>query len=417
MILIVRSHYAMLCTDIFLTSPMRLVSSSESWYSSSILAVEQLNTTNALANYATEAVHPTNIRTWISPSSAVELNTTSALANYATEAGISVINVGEPSIRKTRDTKLKSERSEDGVAVTSLITSRVALQRARVVTRGREQVVALGDIVGGGGGGVGGSEDLNPRTSALIKDRPFAVLQRSRGVHHGQRDPLLLVFADAAHREEGESPQDRWDARQKEGDVVRVGVVEDQPWKERRNPHGTRRADTHRCRSPPTRACADINTVHPTEIRTSISPSSAVELNTTSALANYATKANLKMVPNKPAIGGPRVSGMEQNPKRKPMACVAPLCPQISNAIGPSKLMKHPSNIPIHKAMTTSRAKLLVTYPPPVVASHLKAMHQCHVFEQSVQSKRHDDGENRATSRHEAVHNAHVALEVVPKDD
>nr|CAD7452117.1 unnamed protein product [Timema tahoe] len=34
--------------------------------------------------------------------------------------------------------------------------------------------------------------------------------------------------------------------------------------------------------------------VHPTEIRTSISPSSAVELNTTSALANYATEA----VPN-----------------------------------------------------------------------------------------------------------------------
>nr|CAD7200884.1 unnamed protein product [Timema douglasi] len=31
-------------------------------------------------------VHPTEIRTWISPSSAVELNTTSALANYATEA-------------------------------------------------------------------------------------------------------------------------------------------------------------------------------------------------------------------------------------------------------------------------------------------------------------------------------------------
>nr|CAD7201945.1 unnamed protein product [Timema douglasi] len=30
--------------------------------------------------------------------------------------------------------------------------------------------------------------------------------------------------------------------------------------------------------------------VHPTEIRTSISPSSAVELNTTSALDNYATK-------------------------------------------------------------------------------------------------------------------------------
>nr|CAD7264528.1 unnamed protein product [Timema shepardi] len=31
--------------------------------------------------------------------------------------------------------------------------------------------------------------------------------------------------------------------------------------------------------------------VHPTEIRTSISPSSAVEINTTSAFANYATEA------------------------------------------------------------------------------------------------------------------------------
>nr|CAD7409548.1 unnamed protein product [Timema cristinae] len=35
------------------------------------------------------AVHPTEIRTSISPSSAVELNTTSALANYATEAALS----------------------------------------------------------------------------------------------------------------------------------------------------------------------------------------------------------------------------------------------------------------------------------------------------------------------------------------
>nr|CAD7410186.1 unnamed protein product [Timema poppensis] len=33
------------------------------------------------------AIHPTEIRTSISPSSAVELNTTSTLANYATEAG------------------------------------------------------------------------------------------------------------------------------------------------------------------------------------------------------------------------------------------------------------------------------------------------------------------------------------------
>nr|CAD7258144.1 unnamed protein product [Timema shepardi] len=35
--------------------------------------------------------------------------------------------------------------------------------------------------------------------------------------------------------------------------------------------------------------------VHPTEIRTSISPSSAVELNTTSALAKYATEAGRRV--------------------------------------------------------------------------------------------------------------------------
>nr|CAD7579492.1 unnamed protein product [Timema californicum] len=37
--------------------------------------------------------------------------------------------------------------------------------------------------------------------------------------------------------------------------------------------------------------------VHPTEIRTSISPSSAVELNTTSALTNYATEAATRKPP------------------------------------------------------------------------------------------------------------------------
>nr|CAD7395624.1 unnamed protein product [Timema poppensis] len=37
-----------------------------------------------------QTVHPTEIRTSISPSSAVELNMTSALANYATEAAVSV---------------------------------------------------------------------------------------------------------------------------------------------------------------------------------------------------------------------------------------------------------------------------------------------------------------------------------------
>nr|CAD7437866.1 unnamed protein product [Timema bartmani] len=49
--------------------------------------------------------------------------------------------------------------------------------------------------------------------------------------------------------------------------------------------------------------------VHPTEIRTSISPSSAVELNTTSALANYATEAANAPLFGTPPLGGPPLGG------------------------------------------------------------------------------------------------------------
>nr|CAD7423633.1 unnamed protein product [Timema monikensis] len=62
--------------------------------------------TSTLDREATEEkpppVHPTEIRTSISPSSAVELNTTSALANYATEAGPPTLKKVYPHLRKVR---------------------------------------------------------------------------------------------------------------------------------------------------------------------------------------------------------------------------------------------------------------------------------------------------------------------------
>nr|CAD7590657.1 unnamed protein product [Timema genevievae] len=51
-------------------------------------------------------------------------------------------------------------------------------------------------------------------------------------------------------------------------------------------------------------------TVHPTEIRTLISPSSAVGLNTTSALANYATEAETKT-----GFIGPHQNGLPDIPE------------------------------------------------------------------------------------------------------
>nr|CAD7573770.1 unnamed protein product [Timema californicum] len=55
---------------------MRVDFTSMAYHSSSTLMQEN-----------SPPVDPTEIRTSISPSSAVELNTTSALANYATEGG------------------------------------------------------------------------------------------------------------------------------------------------------------------------------------------------------------------------------------------------------------------------------------------------------------------------------------------
>nr|CAD7197815.1 unnamed protein product [Timema douglasi] len=53
--------------------------------------------------------------------------------------------------------------------------------------------------------------------------------------------------------------------------------------------------------------------LHPTEIRTSISPSSAVELNTTSALANYATEAGLGYADGTVRLRNPHIELMDQD--------------------------------------------------------------------------------------------------------
>nr|CAD7260392.1 unnamed protein product [Timema shepardi] len=63
--------------------------------------------------------------------------------------------------------------------------------------------------------------------------------------------------------------------------LTELGDLDVQPLMLKKHPHIV---DTIKKEKPPS--------VHPIEIQTSISPSSAVELNTTSALANYATEAD-----------------------------------------------------------------------------------------------------------------------------
>ena len=57
-------------------------------------------------------------------------------------------------------------------------------------------------------------------------------------------------------------------------------------------------------------------------------------------------------------MGGPRVKGMEQSPSKNPIAWDAPEGPQISKAIGPSIVMKHPSKSPMIKENKIMDSKL-----------------------------------------------------------
>nr|CAD7429758.1 unnamed protein product [Timema monikensis] len=94
----------------------RLIHPTEIRTSISPSSAVELNTTSALANYATEAeseIHPTETQTLISPSSVVELNTTSAIANYATEAGYKTYSCPVVSLVMTDSSQLTSDSQHE----------------------------------------------------------------------------------------------------------------------------------------------------------------------------------------------------------------------------------------------------------------------------------------------------------------
>ena len=57
-----------------------------------------------------------------------------------------------------------------------------------------------------------------------------------------------------------------------------------------------------------------------------------------------------------PATNGPIINGAEHSPRTNPIACDAPIGPQIYTAIGPNIVEKQPSNKPITRANTIKEA-------------------------------------------------------------
>nr|CAD7196124.1 unnamed protein product [Timema douglasi] len=265
-------------------------------------------------------VHPTEIRTSISPSSAVELNTTSALANYATEVGIceflfntldcmsclspnclllsltSLLIAGgdshyrkllQPSVEGGTSTTLLNEGTCDNgvsaVGSTTALARRIFFKYLYILASSLRPV-AHGKV-------------------AHIQQVPHSELEESLtpaqvsgvNVHKIMTKGTLLLSPMGVAEEylEGVVPRVEGKAYYPFGlyalstnyfNGLRFGKVK----LEEVNPHSRGgRVESHLGKPPP---------VHLTEIRTSISPSSAVELNTTSALANYATEVKLEEV-------------------------------------------------------------------------------------------------------------------------
>nr|CAD7256097.1 unnamed protein product [Timema shepardi] len=249
------------------------------------------NTTISTPDRPTKAVHPSEIRTSISPSSAVELNTTSALANYATEAGATK-RTHRQTVTNGRDSTQNNQADcmffstctywSNQSCPLSLppshfshspnpqqapsIPGTLPFDHIRVWQRDRPVLVVVPCIcapcylclppcLAGGRRPsrlTGGSE--GPKGSG-----GFQTLSSHHPYKYKLSGSLKAVLGSRL-----KSPGVR---------VARAAVV-CTAWE------WTGVSSERTCVS-----------IHPAEIRTSISPSSAVELNTKSALVNYATEA------------------------------------------------------------------------------------------------------------------------------
>nr|CAD7260199.1 unnamed protein product [Timema shepardi] len=275
----------------------------------------------------TPPVHPTEIRTSISPSSAVELNTTRALANYATEAGVFMSYMtGKDMTSRYGHPKCRLFISRSGG--TERCLGEVYPQLGRVdhlEKKNHPQYTHLGsnpdlpvfgnrvhcesNALDNAATEVGESGYTSPMFSLLhfvIKIRQARTGSETRwGIGGDEGGQMFLSNS-------------RFGGRIFYGIILKIDWTTDDAEIRGYNPRlSLQMALENRLKveleevSPHLRGGRVENhlgtppPVHPTEIRTSISPSSAVKLNTTSALANYATEAVSK------DLRGPRAQGFE----------------------------------------------------------------------------------------------------------
>nr|CAD7199890.1 unnamed protein product [Timema douglasi] len=217
-------------------------------------------------------VHPTEIRASISPSSAVELNTTRTLANYATEAD------GPRGLLSAQVMLIPNRHQR----VMFTIRHKLIFDSAQRGNLGRKELHhnAVIDVQSQGATHSQHSRHShsNGRWGVATDVRPTDTSESARTLHNNGTSSHVDVTAKY-----------RLEASRKDLTCVSLSCsrrrhrIPSNVELEEVNPHLRGEKVPFRKKT--------LQFTRPTEIRTLISPSSAVELNTTSALANYATKA------------------------------------------------------------------------------------------------------------------------------
>nr|CAD7257511.1 unnamed protein product [Timema shepardi] len=302
-------------------------------------------------------VHPTEIRTSISPSSAVELNTTSALANYATEAGPpgrylkssnaptpphpeawdDLDQVGYPGRREltlpflpvyigvtgTGDSCLPPAQvyilTDDGIKQGDkdwLVPGLHAKSFLLWVLRPRQMAGADNKMRESEGKGGGGELNVAPLKRALQSfQHPSHASHTHTHTHVVLREHYLDTLHDWYKECLNVSSCNRpYNVRNKSAkrEVSSLPSSATSPeFPEEVNPHlRGGRVEDHLGKTTSSSPDRDSNL---------ISPSSAVELNTTSALTNYATEAGIVPYPLRHICRADSPHSFFQNGRREPL--------------------------------------------------------------------------------------------------